>query len=200
MKFELKISGLCVIALKRQNAADKDKPVNPAAIDIIVPDAHGHKCRLSYLPADVIPDQLNPIEPELAIDHTGERIASFDMNGQALTLSFGTNQATDFNVHWGPDAQQPATPWEETWLNWIPTLEDLGFGEFAIGTPGTLPKGASARLSLPAGALASRKVVTTKDTNEFIVWDFPATKVQRVLTNEVAYTADHVEDLIITDA
>src|SRR6266498_1673143 len=122
MKFELTISGLCIIVLKSSDP----NPEHPDAIEIIVPDAEHHTCRLSYLPDELIPNKDNPIYPDLSIDTAGRRFASLameslDKDQRVLRFSFGTNSANDHTVHWGPpDVQTPATPWQETWLNWIP--------------------------------------------------------------------------------
>src|ERR1043165_4055978 len=198
MRFELTISGLCIIALKSQ----QPNPVMPDQVDIIVPDAHHHTSRLSYKPAQFSPRKNPEFTPDMFVDPTGVNVASFNMQGQALTFAFGTNPMDKHRVHWAPDpaAQKPASPWLETCANWLPKIEDLGFGKFEIGDPGTLPKGARARITLPPGALCTRKVVAQQDTNEYILWNFPATGVNRVLTNDVTYIADHVEDLTITDA
>lgn len=199
MNFELTISGLCVIALK----SNQNSPEHPEAIDIIVPDADHHTCRLSWVPGEVLPGADNKEEPDLVVDSTGARMASLLLNKRALSFELKNNPATQFTVHWGPDptVEKPEAPFQETWLNWIPQPKDLGFEKpFEVGDPGHLPTKASARITLPFGALASRKVVTERDTNEYILWTFPANKnVKRVLTNEVAFTADHVETLEIKE-
>jgi hypothetical protein len=196
MNFELTISGLCATVLKSKES----KPKHPEAIDIILPKACHHVGRLSYLPTEVTPpDKKYGIEPELVVDAVGGRIASFNMDDQALQFSFQTNPHARFDVNWGEDTETPSTPWEEMQLNWLPKLHDLGFGGFTVGAPGTLPHGARARITLPYGALSTREMIRKPVTNQCLRWDFPATGLRRSLANEVVFTADRVDSLSIKD-
>ena len=194
MNFELTISGLCVIVLKAKEA----KPEHPTAVDIIIPQACHHAGRLTYLPSPV--KHVRKVQPKLVIDEAAGRIASLDINQAALQLTFGTNPNTKFDVHWGAYGQTPSAPWEETCLEWLPRLEELGFEPFRVGPPGTLPTGASARLTLPPGKLATRQIIKNPDTNQYLRWKFPAVNVRKALANEIIYTVDGADNMNIVDS
>jgi hypothetical protein len=183
MNFELTISGLCVIVLKSKD----DKPENPAEVEVLCPDAHGHKPRLSYRPEGVITE----VEPDLFIDPQGGRIASLDLTGKVLSLDLGTNPHTKFSLDWGTGTGK--VPPEEKWMRWVPSDQDLGLKGIRLAKPGTLPKGASARLALQPGNIEARAVVRTSDTKDYILWNFPAKNFERALANEVVYSARGVQ-------
>ena len=191
MKVEITISGLVVIALKSTD--DNPKPEHPDAVEIIVPDAHHHTCRWSYLPDEVLPAANNNELADLMVDHKGRRVASLPLQDRVLQFELAGNSAKQHTVHWGSDAEKPATSAEEPWLNWLPKIEQLGFPSFAVGPTGTLTKGARARITLPPGVLASRNLITDRLTNDFILWHFPAAKkgerATHALANEVVFTA-----------
>lgn len=188
MNLEITISGLVVIALKSTDG--NPKPEHPDAIEIIVPDAHHHTCKWSYLPHEVLPAAGNEELADMMIDHLGTRVASLTLQSRVLAFELADNSTKQHTVRWGPDAEKPAAPGEETWLNWIPKLEELGFSGFKVGPVGTLPSGARARITLPPGLLASRNLIVDRFTNDLIPWKFPATKgATHVLANEVVFTA-----------
>jgi hypothetical protein len=198
MKFELTITGLCVVALKRSDEAE-DKPEHPEQIDIIIPRVEGHAARLSYDAADVIPLH-DSVKPVMVPDSAGRRLASLDISGQILALDFRTNPAKNSFVNWDGDSEMPSTPWEEFSLNWIPILPDLGFENFNVEETGTLSQEVAAWIRLPKGALGSRSLLVTDDKKEYIVWKFPASGKKRALANDIVYTADHVKNFVVGDA
>ncbi|HYC59293.1 MAG TPA: hypothetical protein VEK79_06970 [Thermoanaerobaculia bacterium] len=195
MNVEITISGLCVIALEADPA--DPKPEHPRAIDIIVPDAHHHTCRWSYLPGEVFPSAGTRELPDMVIDPVGTRVASLSLQGRALEFRLDGNTVTEHTVRWGPDAEAPASDAETEWLNWIPKLQDLGFSGFTVGPAGQLPPHARARITLPKGTLTSRNVIADRFTNDVIVWEFPATGARHVLTNEIVFMATGEELSVI---
>lgn len=195
MNLELTISGLCVMVMKTTGQA---KPKHPTDIDIIIPQACHHASRLSYLPTTT--KHSRDVKPNLLIDQTAGKVASLDINQLALEMSFKTNPHTEFDVHWGSGGEMPSSPWEEGWLDWLPRLEELGFDPFAVGPVGTLPKGASARLTLPFGKLAARQIIKKPDTNRYLRWDFPASSVRKALANEIVLTVNGADDMRILNS
>lgn len=192
MNFELTITGLCVTVLK----ANVTKPERPTSIDIIIPKAHHHAARLTYLPG-VVPHEKY-VHPKLVINELGGRIASLDIN-QALELSFTDNPNSKFSAHWGSGGETPSAPWQETWLDWHPRLEELGFEPFVVGPAGTLPDGALARLTLPPGRLAARNIIKKPYENQCLRWKFPAVNVTKALANELVYTMYGSNEMAIKD-
>lgn len=198
MDFELTISGLCIVAIK----SSQRRPTAPSAVDIICPRAHHHRTRLNYDFTKFQRSEDPPIEPELVVDPTGARFASLDLCDAFLKFEFTTSPYDRFALQWGPDDLD--IPPSERWMNWVPSLEDIGFENLKLGR--RRPDGATARISLPKGELECRNVVRDADTKEFAIWEFPATKskakraVRRALANEVIYRASSVGTLLISDA
>jgi hypothetical protein len=194
MRFELTISGLCVIAMKSKDTADP-RPKNPERVDIIVPAAHHHKCRLVWDPQDVLTD----IEPTLIVNTQGDTMASLDLDRQGrnpehaiLKLALRSKTDPGFEVSWGPDAKEPAGPSEETWLNWVPRMEELGFPSFPVPEFGTDAPGVRARISLPFGKIIAADVVTQRGSGKPLLWDFVA-GAQHAVANKVVYVADDID-------
>lgn len=190
--FELTISGLVVLAVKSATP----RPVEPQAVDIICPNAEMHRPRLSYDPLELDPR----IVPEMAVATDGHRLASFDTRARFLRFSFASNPHGTFRMYWeDPAATAPADPGQEPVMNWLPSLGELGFGEFTIPAAGVLPAGASTRIALPPGEIICRDVVKKpKTTADYLIFKFPATDdgsgnvVTRALANDVVYRAQGV--------
>jgi hypothetical protein len=193
MDFELTISGLWVLALQSSDINDTH-PVEPEAVDIIIPAAHHHHPRLSYLPSEVIPHPA--LEPQMVIDPRGGRIANLPVQGMVLELSFSNGSTTPFHLEWSEP--RPEAPLLESSLTWLPTLAELGFDKFSLGDPGTLPKGAATRLRLPEGELFARNIVRTPDGAGYLLWNFPVGETTRALANEIVFRARGVDDAIFS--
>lgn len=197
MDFELTISGLCVVAI--QSSGD---PTAPAAVDILCPKAHCHRARLNFNFAEVQRAKNPPVEPEMVIDPSGARFGSLDLRDRFLTIDFTSTPYDAFVVQRGP--ADSTTPPSEKWLNWVPTLEEIGFETFKLGSD--KPHGALARISLPKGELECRKVVRDADTQKFALWEFPAVidkatgkPIRKAIANEIVFRAASVGDLLICD-
>lgn len=202
MNFELTISGLCVIVLRSPD----ERPTQPTAVDVLcVGGAHHdhhdhssrplHQPRLSYLPGQV---QTEHATAELVVGPDGERIAFLDLTDQALALGFRETPYTEFSVTWGPaDREAPSSRDEDTWMNWVPAVQDLGFEGLRLGQPGELVSGAGAVISLPKGELAARNVVRKPGTEEPFLWKFSGNgeAKKRAVANEVVFTAWNVDDV-----
>ena len=86
-------------------------------------------------------------------------------------------------------------------MNWVPRLSDIGFGGFAVPAPGVLPNGARSRITFPFGTLASRQVILDATTGNYLLWKFPAASgMIRALANEVVYSVDSVDTVVVSDA
>jgi len=192
MNFELVISGLCIIAMK--TSTGEDRPEQPSQVDIICPSAPFHCARLSYLPKGIIAQ----VQPELVVDESGKRIASLDLSRQILEISFSSNPRDQFAVRLGSsDLQQP--PPDDV-LNFIPTLNELGFDGFVMPQDGDLPIGAVARITLPPGEILAADIVLDPDSGKVVLWDFPEKATTHALANHVIYRATGVGDLAISNA
>jgi hypothetical protein len=193
MRFELTISGLCVIAMQSQDKTANPRPRNPERVDIIVPDARHHKCRLVWDPKDA----LTKIEPPLIVNTTGDTMASLDLDGRTnpqqamLKLDLRSKTNPGFEVSWGADAEKPA-PSEETWLNWVPTMEELGFPAFPVPAFGTHATGVRARIALPFGKIIAADVVTQRGSGSPLVWNFKGGS-RHVVANKVVFIADDID-------
>jgi len=173
-----------------KSSTGEDRPEHPTAVDIICPAAPMHCARLSYLPGQVIAQ----IEPEMVIDNNGQRIASMDLMGKVLAISFGTNPSATFSVHLKPTNQ----PRQFAGMKFVPTLAELGFKPFSIPDV-SRPKGASARIELPPGDIFADDIVTDSDTGNPVPWVFPKIPdLTRALANRVVFRATGVEDLNIS--
>lgn len=198
MDFELTISGLCIVALK-----SSDDPLAPSDVDIVCPRACHHRARLNFNIAEVERTIDPPVEPELVVDPAGGRFGSLDLTDQFLQFEFNPNPYKAFALQRGPhDAVMPPS---ERWLNWVPTLEEIGFESFTLDAD--RPQGAVARISLPKGELECRNVVRDAQTRGFARWEFPAVVSKatgeplcRAVANEVVYRASSVGTLTIRDA
>lgn len=195
MRLELTISGLCIISMKSDTGP---KPVNPRTLDIIVPNACHHKCRFIWSPQDHV---ISLVKPELTVDSLGNRYASFDMDDQALTLTTNSSR-TDYYVHWGNvEKAKPEAPWEESWMDWVPKIESLGFDPIRVPDSGKLQDGAIARITLPFGTLASADIVRKNRSDEYLLWRFPAVAhKERVLANQVVFSVDGISKFDFQDA
>src|SRR5687767_3330315 len=121
MDFELTITGLCLVALRRKEE-DSDQPAEPLGIEIFCPQATNHRTVLIYEPEGV----KSEFEPEMVVDETGKRLASLDLSNQVWTVSFN-NGPGKFRASWGtPSGRVPTSSCEEEWLNWVPRLADIG--------------------------------------------------------------------------
>jgi len=191
MNFELTISGLCVIAMQVEEK--EGIPEAPQAVDIICPRVPSHCARFSYLPGDVVPQ----LEVSMVVDNTGRRIASLDLTDEILQIAFDPPPGISFFVHVGdPDLKVP--PPSEV-MNFVPTLEELGFNDFTMPPDGELPQGAGARVSLPPGEIFADDIVNDADTGMPLLWKFPKKEgLTRALANHVVYRALNVGDLTIT--
>jgi hypothetical protein len=195
MKFELTISGLCVIAMRTSDKENDPRPRTPEAVDIIVPDADHHYCRLVWAPEDVTPY----IEPELIVDTAGHRLGSLDMKKRNLCLRFPANADTGFDVHWGPPEQgAPANSTEALWMNWVPMMEHIGFNPVSIPRMGKKGKGTRARLNLPFGRITGCEIVNRPGTQVPLLWRFADDSV-RAIANKVRYTVDDFSLLQLQD-
>ena len=186
--FELIISGLILTALKSTDA----RPVNPTAVDLIIPDDNMHRTRLNYMPLDFHPAQ----NADMDIDTAGARIASLALGKSFVefVVSPSTqNAASVYTVKWGTEMQVPSQPSDEEWMNWVPGLDELGFDDFTIPASPGLPTGARLRIGLPFGQLAAREVVRDHVTGNYLVWEFPATdldarkRLRRGVANDVIF-------------
>jgi hypothetical protein len=192
MNFELTISGLNIVVVKSQ----EEYPEHPDSVEIICPKAMMHRPMLSYLPGQF----QSAITPALVVDPGGNRIASEDARKNYYELSFATNPPKEFALKWGPSPDYNE-PWEEDCMNWLPSLDDLGFKPFAPGPAGTLPHGATSRFSLPPGELICREMTRDRGTNEVLLWHFPSASngdgLIRALANLVVYRVMNVDNLNI---
>lgn len=197
MDFELTISGLCVIVLQSKD----DYPKKPAGIEVLCPDAHGHRARLTYDPEQAITE----IEPALHIDSRGARFASLDLTDirQPLNLDFGASPPTEFLLDWGDISKEvPEQVAQEKWMSWVPSDQDLGLKGIRVEKdPNKLPTGAAARLILNPGSVEARSTVKNKGTREeterYIKWKFPAVNIKRAVANEVVYRVQGVQHVIV---
>lgn len=197
--FELTISGLWVLVISSSEA----RPTAPDAVDIIIPAVtmpmHRHFARLSY---DFNQFDVPVIDQNLIIDSTGSRFTSLTLDDAILNFEFQNNPYDAFALQWGPE--DAVTPPFEGWMNWIPTLEDIGFEPLELTGSGK-PEGASVRITLPKGELACRNLPRDKKTSSYLVWDFPATEsktgemVSKSVANELVYRAVNVGPLTISD-
>jgi hypothetical protein len=188
MIFELTISGLCLVVF----TSDEKMPIHPEAVDVVCPKDDMHRARLCYSPNLI---RARSAEPEMTVDTMGRRIASLDLADTFLELAFSENPHENFTVGWGPEETEepPATEW----LNWAPSLWDLGFEGLAMGGPGELPDGANTRLTLPKGELFCRNIARHPVTNELFLWKFPAAgDKQRVVANEIVFRASGVIEVL----
>lgn len=193
MNFELVISGLCVIAMK---ASKTDEiPKHPDAVDIIFPNVPMHCPRLSYLPGAPIVAQ---VEPDMAIDNMGRRVASLNIAGAIPQISFSSNPSNVFSVRCVPEPG-PKEPPPGDLINFVPRLHELCFDGFTMPADGKLPSGASARITLPKGEIFADDIVNDPNTGNPVLWDFKCTPpFTRALANHVVYRAMNVGDLKIT--
>lgn len=190
MNLELTISGQCIIAMK--STSGEDRPEHPDAVDIICPAAPMHCARLSYLPGLIRPQ----IEPEMVIDNRGQRIASMDLMGRVLRVSFGANPISVFSVHLEPTPGPPPF----AGMKFVPTLDELGFLPFTMPAS-KRPAGASARITLPCGDIYADEIVNDFDTGKPVIWDFPKKPgLKRALANRVVYRSKEAGDLTISTA
>lgn len=193
MNFELTISGLCVVVLKSQIP----RPPKPTAVDILCVGAYYHRPLLTYHPEYF--KLVKRLEPELCVDVIGTRVASIDVGDRALTLKFDTNPHSEFDLNWGDkNKKAPPTKADEKWMQWIPSVEDLGLKGVRIGKPNQIVHGVSARLSLPPGILYARNVVKDRNGVDYALWDFAGSGDQRALANEIVYRAEGVKHPQIT--
>jgi len=190
LDFELIISGLIVTALK----SDNPRPPEPKAVDLICPKDGMHSARLAYFPLDVTPQ----IEPAMLVDPLGERSGSIALDDYLLLQIVATGNPTqDFTLKWGPEeAKKPNDQEESEWMNWVATLDELGFGKFAV-PPSGLPVGAGARITLPPGELLSINIIRDAETEKIIEWQFPATgdTLQKALANDLLFRMQGIERL-----
>jgi hypothetical protein len=190
MNLDLTISGLCVIVFKSQ----EERPVHPEAVEVIcIGDHHGiHRPRLSYRPEDAVTSA--ELEPSLSIDPQGRRFASLDVTGQVITLDVGRNSRSQFSVKWSPTASTVPSN-EDAWMNWVPSVQDLGVQRIRLGAAGELPHGVAARLILPPGDIEARNVIRNPENrDEFLQWNFPAVPgLTRALANEIVFHGVGIE-------
>jgi len=199
MSIELTITGLCVLVFKSK----QDRPTQPDAVEVLCVDAAHHRPRLSYLPDLALTDfrgteqQVGSLLPDLVVDHQGQKLAELDLRGKVVTLELGSPPAK-FSMTWGPEKQFPPSTGDEAWMNWVPSVQELGIQGIRLGKAGALPRrGASARLLLPPGDLKARKVIKDPDKKNYLLWKFPATEdkksktpaLLRAVANEVVYSA-----------
>lgn len=208
MDFELNISGLCVLVLRGNG---NPRPTTPSSVDVLCVGPHQghhhghdhmgqpmHSPRLSYLPGDLL--AADGVVADLVIDQTGRRIASLDLTGKVLGLDLGGNPHAEISVSWGPvNSILPANATEEAWLNWVPSIQDLGFTSgLQLGGPGAPVAGAGAVLSLPNGILSARNIVRMVQPPDIIEWQFPAAGgIRRAIANDVVFRANGVEDVVV---
>jgi len=197
LDFELLISGLVVTALKSNDA----RPTTPTAVDLICPidDMNMHGPRLAYFPLDVTPD----IELEMLVDPLGERSGSISLDNKLLEFVVTGNTANEFTLNWGPEETKfPNGRQQSEWMNWVATLDELGFGNFTVPASG-LPMNAngvstaSARVTLPYGELVSANMIRDAETDAIIVWQFPATgdTLEKALANDLLFRIRGIESI-----
>jgi hypothetical protein len=188
---ELTISGLILTVLKSKG---DPAPKHPAAIDLLCPTDRMHRSRLSYNPLHVT---MEDDKAEMIVDVEGNRIASYDL--QETVLEFvRVNQPNDgFTVKWTKgDPVIPGSSSEEEWMNWVPSLADLGFGKFTMPDSG-LPGGANTRVVLPPGTLLSQSIVRDRK-NEYIVYAFPANGKKSALANDLVFRTEVADTMRVT--
>jgi len=196
MNLDLTISGLCVIVFKSKTP----RPPNPDAVEVLcVGDPHGiHRPRLSFRPEEMIVSK--GLNPDLLIDPQGRRFASVDIGGKVVTLNVGTNSRTQFTVQWSSSTPgaEPTIPAEEAWMNWVPSIQDVGLKGVQSRPAGGLPSGANARLLLPFGDINARNVIPAppNPATKYLPWRFHPGKPNefvRALANEVVFHGVDVE-------
>lgn len=192
---ELTISGLVVVAVKSKDP----RPTQAEAVDVICPNAHMHRPRLTFKPLDLMRGKHH-VDLELDLDHTGRHLAALDLRAHCLRLEVIGGAASAPTMSWGEEKERPADPSEEKLMNWLPALSEIGFPDFTIPGPGQLPIGASARLTLPKGEVVCANVVKNRDKG-YIRYKFPlaAKETIRAVANDVIFRASGVEELLIKD-
>lgn len=220
MDFELTISGLCVLALRRANGDLSVQPTRLEAAQVLcvepVAMPHGehghhmhgdhseHRPRLSYDPRDLI---TQDVVADLVVDATGETIASLDLAGKTIELALAGNLHQAIEASWGdPDREAPAEndETEQAWLNWIPSLQDLGFDGLNPAANGGAVQGASVVLSLPNGILSAHDIVRGVEPPDFLTWEFPATRTRangakkQAIANDIRFVAKDVASVTVT--
>ena len=188
MIFELTISGLCAVVLK----SDQERPVHPEAVDVVCPEDGMHRPRLAFSP-----DQFRATkEADLTVDAMGNRIASIDLSGVSLGLAVLPVEPPNFTLGWAPQAPPPHPPASQ-WMNWVPTLTELGFKGITLEPDGRVPPRASTRLTLCPGELFCRDVVKGKD-GKYMIWKFPVTQTKRAVANQIVYRASGIGQVVVT--
>jgi hypothetical protein len=195
---ELTISGLVVLAVK----SSESRPATSTQVDVICPDAHGHRPRLSFNPLDL--HRAVGILPDLDIDATGERIAALDLRSRSLAFTIGTegNQYETCTMQWrSEEAETPSSKKEEVLMDWLPRLASLGFDGFVMPSAGRLPAGASARITLPPGDIECANVLKNPDTKRYFRYVFPAapSSLTRAVANDIVFRAYGLESLVVKD-
>lgn len=220
---EVTISGLCVIVLTTDK--NEEKPCRPLAVDVLAVESgeesgedHGgqhsgsdsgndghtmiHTPRLSFWPADANPDWTGA-DPYLHVGPRGEKQAFYGVTGQIIELK-SNYEDRQCHVSWADDGVHlPIGPNSEKLFDWVPSVESLGIiGGIHVPTDAAdLPKGASARMILPAGELFARSVAVD-DEGAPVAWRFPGDDdAIRAIANEVVFRATAIEslDLILSD-
>ena len=190
MDLELTISGLCLVALR----ADDLGPAEPLGIEVYCPQAAHHRALLTYDPEEAYAN----FEPELVVDESGKRFASVDLGNQVWSVSFGGGPGK-FTASWGRPTGEVPKEGEETWLNWVPKLADIGLEEFTPTAAGQLPKRATTRLVLARGHLQAADIIKKGDGSDYARWRFPAAaNAVRAVANHLLYAAREISDLKIT--
>lgn len=220
MDFELTISGLCVLALRRAHDDSSEQPTRLEAAQVLcvgpVAMPHGehghpmhgdhpeHRPRLSYDPKDLITAH---VFADLVVDAMGQTIASLDLAGKTIELAVAGNPHQAIEASWGdPDKEAPADndETEQAWLNWIPSFKDLGFSGLNLVQDGGAVNGASVVLSLPNGILSAHNVVRGVEPPDVLTWKFPATETRtseakkRAIANDIRFVAKDVTSVTVT--
>jgi hypothetical protein len=191
---EVSITGLVILAVRSSNA----KPTESDLVDVICPNAHMHRPRLSFNPREF----RRRVAPDLDIAPTGARIAALDLRSRFLAFTVPDAEGGHCRMQWRrEEAETPATDDEERFMDWLPTLATLGFESFTMPQTGVLPAGASARITLPPGEIVSANVIRDEDTTKYLRYDFVGAprRFVRAVARDIVFRAYDVRTLIVVD-
>lgn len=193
---EVTISGLVILAVR---SADP-KPTESDLVEVICPAAHMHQPRLSFNLLDL----RRTVGSDLDIAPNGDRIAALDLRSRFLDFVISGSEGGKRAMEWRQEeAETPADKEEERFMDWLPTIETLGFDRFTIPPGKLLPAGASTRIKLPPGKIACTDVIPIEERGKYLRYLFGSVPASppfiRAVATDIVFRSYGVETLIVYD-
>jgi hypothetical protein len=158
-RLSITISGLCLVVVK---AKRQEKTAD--SIQVLIPDAPGHRPRLTFRRSSRSFQDEAPLER--CFGPAGEDLLSLPLYKTRGRFSIDRNPFPEFALSWAPEAANRPVP--DDVLDWLIDADDLGLSPESLD-------GMTCRIKLPPGQIRAKNLI---QVNRPVLWKYPKAEIK----------------------